>query len=472
MIRRNARTTAICILLAIFMLVFYIQSSHAVREGTLNANIMIKCYERDGDFAKAALWREAAAGCLEIISMPMTEIQIRYYILHGKDALVETRRRELADIKAQREYHLQRAKANWEKSITNPAKRELAAEHEKIAQFIATWAPTYPDRFYDYGVYPNFFKKQQQIFKRKGDYAAALNLEADGAEMCADQYNEITVAYFRWEAERSANAGQTNVAELYRQRAAQYEKVRDAHRWRAALLRALAERKPKTWPPGADRKEIELLETKTELTPEQASQIANADPRIQRILKGHKGVHEYAWFQGFAWTVSYYNHGWGNLAIAIVDDKTGQITDVLNSIENLEAREWDESAGRESGKLRLDPRQVKGIARKYDEISSYFTESLLKAFLIRKHYQVKKSLNIRPTCIQFADSPCEEGSLGIIGGPPVCRPLIKTGDFRLSFRDPRLEPIHDIFICRQRFHRVREVLWGNAEKLKQVSIMD
>ena len=37
------------------------------------------------------------------------------------------------------------------------------------------------------------------------------------------------------------------------------------------------------------------------------------------------------WFQGFAWTVSFYNHSWGNLAIAIIDDKTGKVLDVLES---------------------------------------------------------------------------------------------------------------------------------------------
>ena len=64
---------------------------------------------------------------------------------------------------------------------------------------------------------------------------------------------------------------------------------------------------------------------------------------MQNRLKPHQGVHEYVWFQGFAWTVSFYNHGWGNLAIALVDDKTGKVIDVLNPVGNLEAREWQEA---------------------------------------------------------------------------------------------------------------------------------
>jgi hypothetical protein len=41
-------------------------------------------------------------------------------------------------------------------------------------------------------------------------------------------------------------------------------------------------------------------------------------------------VHGYASFQGFAWFVSYYNHGWGNLGVALVDDETGTVLDILN----------------------------------------------------------------------------------------------------------------------------------------------
>ena len=184
-------------LIVVWILVWQVQLSHAVREGTANAKVMIQRYEREGDFAKAALWHEAAADSLKIISIPMTEIQIRYYLCHGKNVRAERSRGELADIKKRRKYHLKAAKTHWEKSETEGTSPEQEVEREKISQFISTWAQIYPNRFYHYGIYPSFFRAEQEIFKREGDYAAALNLEADAAEMCADQYNEITVAYFR-----------------------------------------------------------------------------------------------------------------------------------------------------------------------------------------------------------------------------------------------------------------------------------
>ena len=51
--------------------------------------------------------------------------------------------------------------------------------------------------------------------------------------------------------------------------------------------------------------------------------------RLQEHLTAHTGVHGYASFQGFAWFVSYSNHGWGNLGIALVDDETGTVLDIL-----------------------------------------------------------------------------------------------------------------------------------------------
>ena len=52
---------------------------------------------------------------------------------------------------------------------------------------------------------------------------------------------------------------------------------------------------------------------------------------VTRTPKGaHKCVHGYASFQGFAWFVSYYNHGWGNLGVVLVDDKAGTVLDILN----------------------------------------------------------------------------------------------------------------------------------------------
>ena len=333
-------------LIVLWTLVWHVQLCYAVREGTANAKVMIQRYEREGNFAKAALWHEAAADCLKIISIPMTEIQIRYYLRHGKNVRAERSRRELAHIKERREYHLKAAKTHWEKSETEGTSFELETEREKITQFISTWAQIYPNRFYHYGIYPSFFKAEQETFKRRGDYAAALNLEADAAEMCADQYNEITVAYFQGIALDRDAVGEGVGGEAISRRAVnhlskvgedcvtQYEKVQDAHRQRAALLRELAEGKPKTSPIEAESVLRDLsrqpISPAPKLTSAQALKIANRDARLQAHLKAHTGVHGYASFQGFAWFVSYYNHGWGNLGCVLVDDKTGTVLDILN----------------------------------------------------------------------------------------------------------------------------------------------
>ncbi len=333
-------------LIALWMLVSHVQLCDAVREGTANAMVMIQRYEREGDFAKAALWHEAAADCLKIISIPMTEIQIRYYVRHGKNVLADRSCGELADIKKRREYHLKAAKIHWAKSETGRISAELEAERENITQFISTWAQIYPNRFYHYGIYPSFFRAEQEIFKGMGDYAAALNLEADAAEMCADQYNEITVAHFRGVALDCDAVGEDVGGEAISRRAAnhpsmvredcvtQYEKVRDAYRQRAVLLRELAEGKPKTSPIEAEsvlrNLSLQSINPTPKLTSTQALKIANRDARLQEHLTRHTGVHGYASFQGFAWFVSYSNHGWGNLGIALVDDETGTVLDILN----------------------------------------------------------------------------------------------------------------------------------------------
>ena len=336
---------AIYSLIVLWTLVWHVQLSGAVREGTANAGVMIQRYEREGHFAKAALWHEAAADCLRIISIPMAEIQIRYYLRHGQNVLADRSRGELAHIKERQAYHLKAAKAYWNRSATDGTSPELETEHEKITQFISAWAQIYPNRFYHYGIYPSFFKVEQEIFKKKGDYAAVLNLEADAAEMCADQYNEITVTYFRQVAldcdtvggdvagEAISHHGENHLSIAGEDCVMQYEKVRDTHRQRAALLREVAEGKPKTFPIEAEAVLRDLsrqsISPAPKLTSTQALEIANRDARLQEHLKTHTGVHGYASFQGFAWFVSYYNHGWGNLGIVLVDDETGTVLDVL-----------------------------------------------------------------------------------------------------------------------------------------------
>ena len=321
---------AIYSLIVLWTLVWQVQISDAVREGTANAEVMIQRYEREGDFAKAALWYEAAADCLKIISIPMIEIQIRYYVRHGKNALADRSRGELGGIKKRQEYHLKAAKIHWGRSETEGISAELEAEREKITQFISTWVQIYPNRFYHYGIYPSFFRVEQEVFKRRRDYAAVLNLEADAAEMCADQYNELTVAYFQGIALDRDAIGESVRGEDC---VTQYEKVRDAHRQRAALLREIVEGKPKTFPIEAETVLRDLSHKAISLAPKltsaQALKIANRDARLQKHLKAHIGVHGYASFQGFAWFVSYYNHGWGNLGTVLVDDKTGTVLDIL-----------------------------------------------------------------------------------------------------------------------------------------------
>ena len=328
--RLNAHIITAFIISVITILNGGVSPCEAVREGTANAGIMIKRYERAKDYGRAALWREAAAECLERISIPITKGLVRYHTRHGNDKLAARHRRERADINTQREHHLKHAKVHWAKSETDSKPLEL--ERRNIAQFIATWMPYYPDKFYDFGCYPNFLKKRGEAFKQKGDYAAALNIEADAAELCAEQYNDITIAYFRYKTEGAKRAKWIADATAYQEYTKQYEKVRDAHRRRATLLRVLAQRQPKAWPAEADKRDIEVPKQKTALTPEQAICAAMSDARVKQILADHRTAHKYAWFQGFAWTVSFYNHGWGNLAIAIIDDNTGKVIDVLDQI--------------------------------------------------------------------------------------------------------------------------------------------
>ena len=332
-------------LIVLWTLVWQIPLSDAVREGTANAKVMIQRYERDGNFAKAALWHEAAADCLKIISIPMAEIQIRYYVRHGKNVLADRSRGELGGIKKRQEYHLKAAKIHWERSEMERASAELEAEREKIMQFISAWAQIYPNRFYHYGIYPSFFKVEQEIFKRRGNYAAVLNLEADAAEMCADQYNEITAAYFQEIAlshdavggdvrrEAISSRGGNRLSDVAVDCVIQYEKVRDAHRQRAAMLREIAAGKPKTLTVEAETVSKDLshqsISPAPKLTSTQALRIANSDARLQEHLKSHRGVNGYASFQGFAWFVNYYNHGWGNLGIVLVNDETGTVLNIL-----------------------------------------------------------------------------------------------------------------------------------------------
>ncbi len=139
----------------------------AIFEGTANAYIFIRIYEQRGDFGKLALWHEAAAECLTLISVPMNEIAQNYYKRNGYDIWVERTEKERLEIHEQRLLHLKRAEAAWKKSKSSEI--ILNAEREKIAKFIKVWLPHYPDRFYNFGIYATFIREQQQRDEQKKD---------------------------------------------------------------------------------------------------------------------------------------------------------------------------------------------------------------------------------------------------------------------------------------------------------------
>ena len=290
--------------------------SMAIRQGTATADIFIRRYERSGDFGRLALWHEAAAACLKRISVPMNEIARDYYVRHGYKKWVTRSEKEAREIQEQYQYHRKRAETAWQKfvgGVCNPdAFAVLNTERENIAKFIAVWLPRYPDRFYEFGIYPTFFRTQRLIAEREGNYVKALQLEADAAAMCATQYEKIPIAYGRKE----------------------YEKHRDTYRRHASLLRYLAQQNPKSLPPEINRgKQILDSLTLQTFSPQQEAaailQVAKADARVKVALAGQNGVQAYPRFHGFAWTVRFSNHSRGNLAIAIIDEKTAKVLDVF-----------------------------------------------------------------------------------------------------------------------------------------------
>ena len=148
--------------------------------------------------------------------------------------------------------------------------------------------------------------------EQERDYVKALHLEADAAEMCAAQYEQIPIAY----GLRS------------------YEKHRDAYRQYASHLRSLARQNPKALPPEIDKGKQILGSLKTQKVPSQEKadaiiQIAKSDARVKTALANQNGVHAHPSFQGFAWIVSFSNHSQGNIAVTIIDAKTMEVLDVF-----------------------------------------------------------------------------------------------------------------------------------------------
>ena len=297
--------------LFIFPLFFVItQPCIGIREGTATADIFIKRYKHSGDFGKLALWHEAAAECLVRISVPMNEIAHGYYTQHGYKKWAARAKKEAREIQKRYEYHRRCAKIAWQTSET--PEPVLNAERENIAKFIVTWLPRYPDRFYEFGIYPTFFRKQQELAEQEGDYVKALQLEADAAEMCATQYEKIPITY-----------GLKG-----------YQKHRDVYRQHASLLRNLAQQNPKRLPKevNAAKQIARSLETQAVPAPQKADvilHIAKSDARVKVALENQRGVHAYPSFHGFAWIVRFSNHSHGNLVTAIIDEKTSEILDAF-----------------------------------------------------------------------------------------------------------------------------------------------
>ena len=319
------------------------QSSMAIREGTATADVFIRRYRQFGDFGRLALWHEAAAECLMRISVPMNEIAHAYYKRRGYNKWAARTEKEAREIQELYQYHLTRAKAARQKlvgrvcnpdacgsvefvgGVCNPdALRKpieaygtmLDAERKNIAKYITTWLPRYPNRFYEFGIYPTFFKKQRTLAKQKGDYVKVLHLEADAAEMCAAQYERIPIAY-----------GLRN-----------YGKHRDAYRQYATQLRKLAQQNPNALPSEIDKGRQILDSLGVQTVPSQQKveailQIAQADTQVKTALADQHAVHAYPTFQGFAWIVNFSNHSRGNLATVIISAKTLKVLDV--GIPNL-----------------------------------------------------------------------------------------------------------------------------------------
>ena len=300
------------------------QPSMAIREGTATAEVFIRRYAQSGDFGRLALWHEAAAECLTRISVPMNEIAHAYYARHGSEKWAARAEKEAQEIQKQYLHHRTSAETAWQKFVGgvfllgrfSDSLAVMNAERENIAKFIAAWLPRYPNRFYEFGIYPTFFRKQRELAARKGNYAEVLRLEADAAEMCAAQYQQIPIAYER----------------------KRYEKFRDAYLRYAMHLRQLAKQNPMTLPPEIDEGKQILGSLETQNIPSQKTadaviQIAKSDARVKTTLAGQNGVHAYPSFQGFAWIVSFSNHSRGNRATAIIDGKTMEVLDVFSPVE-------------------------------------------------------------------------------------------------------------------------------------------
>ncbi len=294
----------------------FVEPCLAVLQGAATAELFITRYTQSGDYAKLALWHEAAADCLKRISVPMNKIAHDYYVQHGYKKWTVRAKKEAQEIQAQHRFHRTRAEIARQKlvgTLCDPdILLQLDIESENIKKFITTWLPRYPNRFYEFGIYPTFFRKQRELAQQKGDYVKMLQLEADAAEMCATQYEKIPIAYGLKD----------------------YQKHQDAYRRQALRLRRIAQQKPQILPPEIDKgaQISDSLATQA-LSPQQKSdtvlEVAKLDTRVKAALTGQSNLHAYSTFHGFAWVITFSNHTRGNIAIAIVNDKTTEVLHVF-----------------------------------------------------------------------------------------------------------------------------------------------
>ncbi len=367
MVGTPSRSTSIRTLLAIALFASVAAPGEAVREGSANANMMIRYHESQQEWGKAALWQEAAAKCMETISMPLAQITRDFFERSGQTALVTNVDREMAKTETQSVRYLKAAQENWDKA--RDSDEALRAERVAIDKFMAEWVPYYPGEFYRWATYREHFRPDVEALQAKGDFGAALLVEADASDMCARQYQEVTVRYFETEADVAAQADDESRAEDMRRQADNYQAVRNQHLRRSAMLRAFAAEDPSSWPPEADRTDFEVPESDHRLTAEQAIAIARKHNSIREVREAHPRVREYAWFQGFAWTVAYYTRDWEQLPVVLVSDETGEVIGVLMSRGNLEP--WYEGESEDSAELNLTEDSVVQIAKKDPTVTAF-----------------------------------------------------------------------------------------------------
>jgi hypothetical protein len=297
----------------------------AVREATANANLLIRNFERQGEFGRAAVWQEVASQAFDLVSVPVTQTVLDYCERNGKTEQARQLRADIELMKQQRDEYARRARANWARS--KDSQEAVDAERARTAEYLAIWVAHYPSAFYQFGFYNNLFRRDIVRLKEDHHHAAALSVEAAAAELCARQFEEVVVPYFQRQAGQADAARKTVLERMIQD----YAAVATAQRERAQRLRTLAAQNPDRWPAEADRKELRVPQFERRLKQDEVIQIARADRRVQDAIARHPGARPFVTHLGAWWTVGYHPH-----VAAFVDDRTGKVTGVLLAPGNLE----------------------------------------------------------------------------------------------------------------------------------------